>query len=101
VKDSHTPQLMKLQLLFAPALFLALAFDLALRPAVPATLFVLVIFLLTALPFALRAIKKDSIVGLLSPALLGARSCAQVLGVTAGLIYARRKPAQAPTKSPA
>ena len=28
VKDSHTPQLMKLQLLFAPALLLALAFDL-------------------------------------------------------------------------
>jgi glycosyltransferase involved in cell wall biosynthesis len=99
VKDSHTPQLMKLQLLFAPALFLGLAFDLALRPAVPATLFVLVIFLLTALPFALRAIKKDSIVGLLSPALLGARACAQVLGVAAGLIYARRRPVEVPTNS--
>src|ERR1700734_4201914 len=50
VKDSHTPQLMKLQLLFAPALVLAMAFDLAVRPAVPASLFVLAAFLLSTLP---------------------------------------------------
>jgi hypothetical protein len=92
---------MKVQLLLAPALLVAGAFDLAVRPAVPASLLVLAAFLLSTLPFALRAIGKDPIVGLLSPALLAARSCAQLLGVTAGLIYARRKPAAAPTKSPA
>ena len=32
VKDSHTPQLMKLQLLFAPALLLALIFDFIVHP---------------------------------------------------------------------
>jgi GT2 family glycosyltransferase len=101
VKDSHTPQLMKLQLLFAPALLLAVAFDLVARPAVPASLLVVALFLVSTLPFALRAILKDPIVGLLSPALLAARAWAQVLGVTAGLIYARRTPAAAPTKSPA
>ena len=101
MRDSHTPQLMKVQLLLAPALLVAGAFDLAVRPAVPASLLVLAAFLLSTLPFALRAIGKDPIVGLLSPALLAARSCAQLLGVTAGLIYARRKPAAAPTKSPA
>jgi GT2 family glycosyltransferase len=101
VRDSHTPQLMKVQLLFVPALLVAGAFDLAVRPPVPVSLFVLAAFLLSTLPFALRAIGKDPIVGLLSPALLAARSCAQVLGVTAGLIYARRKPAASPTKSPA
>src|SRR5882757_2724057 len=37
VKDSHTPQIMKVQLLFAPALLLAMAFDLADRPAIPAS----------------------------------------------------------------
>jgi hypothetical protein len=31
-------------------------------------------------------------VGLLSPVLLAARACAQVLGFAGGLIYARRKP---------
>ena len=101
VKDSHTPQLMKLQLLFAPALLIAVAIDLALRPTWPASLLVLATFLVSTLAFTLRAIKKDAIVGLLSPALLAARAWAQLLGVTAGLLYARRKSAQVPTKSAA
>jgi cellulose synthase/poly-beta-1,6-N-acetylglucosamine synthase-like glycosyltransferase len=101
VKDSHTPQLMKLQLLFAPVLLLAVAFDLGTRPAMPASVLVLAVFLVSTLPFALRAIAKDPIVGFLSPALLAARACAQLLGVAAGLIHARRKPAEAPAKSAA
>jgi GT2 family glycosyltransferase len=101
VKDSHTPQLMKVQLLFAPALLAAAAFDLTARPLFPASLLVLAAFLLSTLPFVLRAVVKDPIVGLLSPALLVARSCAQLLGVTAGLVYARSKPAKVPSKSPA
>jgi GT2 family glycosyltransferase len=92
VKDSHTPQTMKLQLLFAPALLIGMIFDLAVRPRVPVSAVVLAGFLLSTLPFALRAIKKDPAVGILSPLLLAARACAQVLGVGAGLMYARRKP---------
>lgn len=101
VKDSHTPQVMKLQLLFAPALLLAVAFDLAVRPLVSASVVVLAAFLISTLPFALRAMRKDPIVGMLSPALLAARACAQILGVTAGLIHAHRRPAEVPTKSAA
>lgn len=97
VKDSHTPQIMKLQLLFVPALLLALIFDGVERPTVPVSVFVLVAFLLSTLPFALRAFRKDRIIGLLAPALLAVRSCAQVLGVTAGLIYARNEPAKVST----
>jgi cellulose synthase/poly-beta-1,6-N-acetylglucosamine synthase-like glycosyltransferase len=99
VKDSHTPQLMKLQLLFAPILLLALAFDLVARPAMLVSMLVLATFLVSTLPFALRAIVKDPTVGLLSPALLAARACAQVLGVIAGVIYARRKSAEVATSS--
>jgi len=70
-------------------------FDLAARPlVVPVSALVLAVFLLTTLPFTLRAIRKDPIVGILSPILLAARACAQVLGVAAGLMYARRKPAE-------
>jgi cellulose synthase/poly-beta-1,6-N-acetylglucosamine synthase-like glycosyltransferase len=90
VKDSHTPQIMKIQLLFAPTLLLAVIFDLAARPTVSVSALVLAGFLLTTLPFTLRAIRKDPIVGILSPILLAARACAQVLGVAAGLMYARR-----------
>ena len=94
VKDSHTPQIMKIQLLFAPSLLLAVIFDLAARPRVPVSAIVLVSFVLTTLPFMLRAIRKDTIVGILSPILLGARACAQVLGVAAGFIHALRKHAE-------
>jgi len=99
VKDSHTPQIMKVQLLFAPALLLAMTLDLAARPTIPGSALVLASFLLTTLPFTLRAMKKDAIIGILSPILLAMRSCAQLLGVTAGLIYARRKPAEGTANS--
>ncbi len=99
VKDSHTPQIMKVQLLFAPALLLAVVFDLAARPAVPVSALVLLSFLLTTLPFTLRAIRKDAIIGILSPLLLAARACAQVLGVAAGFMYAHRKPAEGAANS--
>ena len=92
VKDSHTPQTMKLQLLFAPALLVGVVIDLAVRPRVPVSGLVLAGFLLSTLPFTLRAMRKDLVVGLLSPVLLAARACAQLLGVAAGLMYARRKP---------
>jgi glycosyltransferase involved in cell wall biosynthesis len=99
LKDSHTPQVMKLQLLFTPALLLAISCDLVVRPKVPASLLVGSAFLVSTLPFARRAIKKDPIVGLLSPALLAVRACAQSLGVAAGLIYACRKLTRAATES--
>lgn len=91
VKDSHTPQIMKLQLLFAPVLLLALVFDGASRPPVRVSALVLAAFLFSTLPFAGRALRKDPIVGALSPALLAARSCAQLLGVIAGISHASRK----------
>jgi glycosyltransferase involved in cell wall biosynthesis len=101
VKDSHTPQLMKLQLFFAPALLLAVVFDLAVRPAMPASIVVAAVFLVSTLPFVVRAIAKNFVVGMVSPALLALRSCAQLLGVTAGVIHAFRKSAEVPAKSPA
>ena len=101
MKDSHTPQVMKLQLLFAPVLLLAGAFDLVVRPAVPAFVLVLTAFLASTLPFSLGAIRKDPVVGLLSPGLLALRACTQTIGVIAGLIYTRRKIIEVPRKSPA
>jgi glycosyltransferase involved in cell wall biosynthesis len=101
LKDSHTPQLMKLQLLFGPTLLFTAVVDLVVRPAVPSSIFVVAMFLVSTLPFALRAIVKDPVVGFLSPALLALRACAQVVGLSAGLIHAFRKPAQLRAKSPA
>ena len=86
IKDSHTPQIMKLQLLFAPALLLGIAVDSIARPKVPLTVLVLIGFLISTLPFALRALGKDPLIALLSPVLLAARACAQVAGVAGGLV---------------
>jgi glycosyltransferase involved in cell wall biosynthesis len=86
VKDSHTPQLMKFQLLFLPGLLLAATFDFFVRPSMPVTVLVLTGFLVTTIPFALRAMAKDFVLGLLSPILLAARSFAQMLGVAAGTV---------------
>ena len=89
---------MKLQLLFAPTLLVALVFDLTVRSTIPATLVLVAAFVLSTLPFAIRAAKKDPVVGLLSPAMLALRAFAQVFGVAWGLIDACRKPSRVPTR---
>jgi GT2 family glycosyltransferase len=101
LKDTHTPQLMKLQLLFGPTLVLAVVVDLIVKPAVSMSTFVAAAFLVSTLPFALRAAKSYPLLGLLSPALLALRACAQGLGVISGLIYALRRPPAVSTKSAA
>lgn len=89
IKDSHTPQIMKLQLLFLPLLLLSAAFDLITRHPLIAPLVVMAAFFVSTLPFVVRALRKDVLVGIVSPLFLAARACAQVLGITGGLIYAR------------
>ncbi len=98
VTDSHTPQLMKLQLLFPPALLLAVVCDFVMRPPVPVTGCVFVAFLVSTLPFTASAMRKDPVVGLLSPLLLGLRACAQMLGVAAGIADGYRSTVQIQTK---
>jgi len=104
LKDSHTPQLMKLQLFFMPALLIGLAFDLTGRSLWPSAV-VAAAFLISAMPFVIRAAIKDPLVGLVSPLLLVMRSSAQLLGVVAGLMYVRRcsqlEPRQSETRSAA
>jgi GT2 family glycosyltransferase len=92
IKDTHTPQLMKFQLLFAPALVGCGALDLLFMPAIPISLLGMGAFLLTCLPFSFRIMKKDPVVGFVAPGILAARSCAQFLGVAFGIMGANRKP---------
>jgi glycosyltransferase involved in cell wall biosynthesis len=88
VKDSHHPQLMKLQLLFPPAFLAGFLSDLFRLSAIrPISLIVMVLFVASTIPFAIRAFGKDPVVGILSPAILAARSCAQLIGVIGGTLY--------------
>ena len=50
-----------------------------------------VIFLITTIPFSLKAFKQDIIFGVLSPFFLLLRAAAQFMGVTGGIIYIARK----------
>jgi hypothetical protein len=93
VKDSHTPQIMKLQVLFAPVLTVSMLLDLFLRPVVSLSALVSGLFLLSTVPFAARAARRDAVLGVLSPFLLAVRSLAQFMGVAAGCFRVWRTPA--------
>ncbi len=87
IKDSHTPQIMKVQLLFLPALGAAGFLDVLLHGRFAATVLVTSMFLASTLPFTVRAFRKDRIVGMLAPILLLLRACAQFLGAFGGAIH--------------
>jgi GT2 family glycosyltransferase len=87
LKDSHTPQSMKVQLLLLPALVASLstAFISPWFARLSFTVFLLA--LITAVPFVIKAIRKDAVVGFLTPLFLLARSGAQFLGVVLGMLH--------------
>jgi glycosyltransferase involved in cell wall biosynthesis len=91
VKDSHTPQLMKVQLLFPPLIFTALLYSGFSETGVTATLLLLSFFIFTTFPFILNAIKKDALLALLTPSLLFLRSAAQCAGVAGGIVYSLKR----------
>jgi len=91
LKDSHTPQTMKIQLLFPPLIMgsavLAVMNSVFLFPA----LLLMMVFLVTTLSFSFTALKRDVVIGLLAPALLFLRASAQFSGVLSGMLFASKK----------
>ncbi|MDT8304698.1 MAG: sugar transferase [Anaerolineae bacterium] len=89
VRDSHTPQIMKVQMGLM-ALILVALFSLLLTrwSAVPLVL-LLAAFLLTTVRFTAKAWHKDRAVALLSPVLLAGRALALGFGYTWGTLRPR------------
>ncbi len=87
LKDSHTPQVMKLQVLLFPVMLLSI-FGGFLFPRI--ALFWIIVYFASAMPFVLKAIQKDTTVGILSPIFLFLRSGAQSAGLIGGLLRRRR-----------
>ena len=87
IRDTHTPQIMKVQLLIAPFILIScliwLVFDYGEVFAYGLSL----AFMLLSLPFLLKSIMRDTKVALISPFLLFMRSCSQFLGLLSGAIY--------------
>jgi GT2 family glycosyltransferase len=86
IKDSHTPQIMKLQLLFFPLLIISLLATIFYPRAIYLGFLVIAVFIISTIPFLKKVIKKDIAVGLLSPFLLMTRSVFQLFGVLNGTI---------------
>lgn len=101
LKDSHTPQLMKVQTLFVPALLSGAAIDISQRWPLTLSTIAVAAFGISTLPFLGRTLKKDLPVALIVPFMLAARSCAQLLGVGAGLAHTHTKSIRIATKSAA
>ena len=91
IKDSHTPQILKVQMGLVALLLAALAASVLLPLALWAALACLILFLLTTLPFLKKAWRKDRAVCLASPGLLFCRALALWIGYAWGLIWPQSK----------
>jgi hypothetical protein len=83
VKDTYTPQSLKIQVLtlFGAAFFLLVG--VAFRPALGLAALLLGAFVLSTVPFALAAVKRDATVAALSPPLLALRAAT----IGCGIVY--------------
>lgn len=88
VKDTYTPQVLKLQILLAPLVVLGLLAALVTRRAAWTAL--AAPFLATTAPFVRFAASRDPLVALVSPWGLWIRSAAFVLGVAGGVLASLR-----------
>lgn len=84
VRDSHTPQMVKIQMGLAVLLVPLLALVLLRSSFCSFSVLTLVLFLISALPFIVKALHRDPVVGLLSPFLLFVRALALGLGMVKG-----------------
>lgn len=93
VKDSHTPQVLKIQIMLM-ALWLGVTAILPVTAVFAPTLLsyvtliwliVMFIFLLTSFPFVRKAWHKDKVVALVSPIILAIRSLALGFGTAVGI----------------
>ena len=89
VRDSHTPQVLKLQLALAALMGLSLLLTPFWSPAGWVTVAALLTFFLSALSFLVRVVRKDRAVALVAPLLLLLRALALGLGLAAGFLRFR------------
>ncbi|MEW6066933.1 MAG: glycosyltransferase [Nitrospirota bacterium] len=87
VKDTYTPQTLKLQILslFLSLMCLSLIWLLPHLMLYP-LIFSVILFCISTLPFTLLAIKNDAVIGILSPFFISVRAASLGLGIIWGLI---------------
>lgn len=97
LRDTYTPQTLKLQILF---FFLSLMSLFLMFPAPNIMPYFLIfgtfLFGLSSLPFILAAIRKDAKIGMLSPFFISVRALSLGLGVFWGIMSRERQPISRP-----
>jgi glycosyltransferase involved in cell wall biosynthesis len=87
LKDSYTPQTLKLQIVSLALFLICLPFTWLLPNLIFYPLVLLfILFILSALPFTKLALKRDLAVGILSPFLLSIRAVSLGLGIIWGIV---------------
>jgi cellulose synthase/poly-beta-1,6-N-acetylglucosamine synthase-like glycosyltransferase len=86
VRDSHTPQVLKGQILLAGLLCLSLLAAPLWRGALLGSAALLALFLVSTVPFVARAMRRDPPVALIAPLLLFVRALALSLGLATGFL---------------
>ncbi len=86
IDDSHTPQSLKLEMLLATGAVGVFAPGILYPPAFAAAGVLALFFLLTTLPFVVKAWRKDRAVAVVAPLLLLIRSWALSAGFAAGVL---------------
>lgn len=92
VKDSHTPQILKVQMALAALLLAAAGGAVFLWPLRLLLVAIVTLFLLTTLPFCHKAWAKDRAVALAAPFLLLVRALALGIGFAWGTYPVRHQP---------
>jgi len=90
IDDAHTPQSLKLQVGLMALLLLSLALALFWPPFLPVAAVLLLAFMVSALPFLVKALQRDAPIAFAAPWLLLLRALALGLGFAAGLVWHAR-----------
>lgn len=86
IKDSYTPQVLKLQIILFYLLLITLAGAIAVPELITLAALSLVLFFVTTIPFALFALKKNISIGVASPFIIFLRSAVFGFGLIFGSI---------------
>ena len=89
--DTHTPQVMKVQLLLGPSMLGALATGLYSPLALTVFYYLAIFFFATTIPFVIKSFRRDKWLAPLTPFFLLIRSLPQFVGVMAGSVWIAMK----------
>ncbi len=91
IKDSYTPQRIKVQIILFYLMLISLLGTVVINQLIYLAALFLVLLFMTAIPFSLFALKKNTLIGIVSPFIIFLRTCVFSFGLIFGSINQVRK----------